>query len=164
MRITFVSENGATLETLAAGFAPIAEPFGMEFTIHDATSKMKVVVMVSSFGHCLNDLLYSWRIEALPINIAAVVSNHLDYQKVVVNHDIPFHFIKVTRKTSLKPRRGSWRWSTKRRRTDRARALHAGPVRQAVPEDVGADHQHPPLVPAELQRRQSLQAGATSAA
>jgi formyltetrahydrofolate deformylase len=27
----------------------------------------------------------------------AVVSNHMDYQKVVVNHDIPFHCIKVTK-------------------------------------------------------------------
>jgi formyltetrahydrofolate deformylase len=27
----------------------------------------------------------------------AVISNHMDYQKVVVNHDIPFHCIKVTK-------------------------------------------------------------------
>ena len=57
---------------------------------------MKVVIMVSRFGHCLNDLLYRWRIGALPIDIVAVISNHTDYQKVVVNHDIPFHHIKVT--------------------------------------------------------------------
>ena len=48
-------------------------------------------------GHCLNDLLYRWRIGALPIDIVAVISNHMDYQKVVVNHDIPFHCIPVTK-------------------------------------------------------------------
>ena len=53
--------------------------------------------MVSNFGHCLNDLLYRWRIGALPIDIVGVVSNHLTYQKLVVNHDIKFHHIKVTR-------------------------------------------------------------------
>jgi formyltetrahydrofolate deformylase len=53
--------------------------------------------MVLRFGHCLNDLLYRWRIGALPIDIVAVISNHMDYQKVVVNHDIPFHCIKVTK-------------------------------------------------------------------
>jgi len=53
--------------------------------------------MVSRFGHCLNDLLYRWRIGALPIEIVAVISNHMDYQKLVVNHDIPFHYVKVTR-------------------------------------------------------------------
>jgi formyltetrahydrofolate deformylase len=38
--------------------------------------------MVSRFGHCLNDLLYRWKIGALPIDTAGVVSNHFDYHKV----------------------------------------------------------------------------------
>ncbi|MDN5568728.1 MAG: formyltetrahydrofolate deformylase, partial [Paracoccus sp. (in: a-proteobacteria)] len=58
--------------------------------------KKKVLIMVSRFGHCLNDLLYRWRIGALPIDIVGVISNHHEYQKVVVNHDIPFHMIRVT--------------------------------------------------------------------
>ena len=52
--------------------------------------------MASRFGHCLNDLLYRWRIGALPIEIVAVVSNHMDYQKLVANHDVPFHHTRVT--------------------------------------------------------------------
>ena len=96
-RVTFVSETGATHEALTAGFEPVARTFGMEWAIRDTSAKMKVVVMVSNFGHCLNDLLYRWRIGALPVEIVAVVSNHLTYQKVVVNHDIPFHLIKVTK-------------------------------------------------------------------
>ncbi len=52
--------------------------------------------MVSRFGHCRNDLPYRWRIGALPIDIVGVTSNHVDYQRVVVNHDIPFHSIRVT--------------------------------------------------------------------
>ncbi|MBT0778818.1 formyltetrahydrofolate deformylase [Paracoccus sp. pheM1] len=97
MRVSFVSEEGVGLEALRAGLAGPAEPFGMDHAIHDEAEKMKVVIMVSRFGHCLNDLLYRWRIGALPIEIVAVISNHMDYQKVVVNHDIPFHCIKVTR-------------------------------------------------------------------
>jgi formyltetrahydrofolate deformylase len=68
----------------------------MVWSIHVAADRMKVLVMVSNFGHCLNDLLYRWRIGALPVDIVGVVSNHLTYQKVVVNHDLPFHHIKVT--------------------------------------------------------------------
>ena len=97
MRVSFKSERGATLEDVGAAFGPVAEPFGMEWQFHDEAEKMKVVIMVSRFGHCLNDLLYRWRIGALPIDIVAVISNHMDYQKVVVNHDIPFHCIKVTK-------------------------------------------------------------------
>ncbi|QPM91357.1 formyltetrahydrofolate deformylase [Pseudooceanicola algae] len=96
-RVTFVSETGATLEGLREGYAAIAEDFGMDWAIHDPDHKMKVILMVSRFGHCLNDLLYRWRIGALPIEIVGVISNHFDYQKVVVNHDLPFHQIRVTK-------------------------------------------------------------------
>ncbi|MBM2293634.1 formyltetrahydrofolate deformylase [Sulfitobacter pseudonitzschiae] len=96
MRVGFASELDATLATLIAEFGAVAEPLDLDWSFHDETTKMKAVIMVSRFGHCLNDLLYRWRIGALPIDIVAVISNHTDYQKVVVNHDIPFHHIKVT--------------------------------------------------------------------
>jgi formyltetrahydrofolate deformylase len=97
MRISFQSETGASLAALQDGFSVIGDSFKMEYDFHDEAEKMKVVIMVSRFGHCLNDLLYRWRIGALPIDIVAVISNHLDYQKLVVNHDIPFHLIRVTK-------------------------------------------------------------------
>ena len=89
--------GGATLEVMEPAFAEVATRFAMQAQFHDEKAKMKVVIMVSRFGHCLNDLLYRWRIGALPIDIVAVISNHMDYQKVVVNHDIPFHMIRVTK-------------------------------------------------------------------
>ncbi len=97
MRTTFISETGADLAALTEGFGSVAEEFGLTWQFHDASHRMKVLLMVSNFGHCLNDLLYRWRIGALPIDIVGVVSNHMTYQKVVVNHDIPFHHIKVTK-------------------------------------------------------------------
>ncbi|MEM1130300.1 MAG: formyltetrahydrofolate deformylase [Pseudomonadota bacterium] len=97
MRVSVASQTGATCDTLQDAFATIAGRFGMDYAFHDEAEKMKVVVMVSRFGHCLNDLLYRCRIGALPIEIVAVISNHMDYQKLVVNHDIPFHRIKVTK-------------------------------------------------------------------
>ncbi len=97
MRVSVISETGTTLDELGTRFAETAKTFGMEYEFHDEAVKMKVVIMVSRFGHCLNDLLYRWRIGALPIDIVAVISNHMDYQKVVVNHDIPFHCIRVTK-------------------------------------------------------------------
>ncbi len=97
MRIVFKSEEGAGLDEIEHDFAPVAEKFAMEHQFHDMARRMKVVLMVSRFGHCLNDLLYRWHIGALPIEIVAVISNHLDYQKVVVNHDLPFHHVPVTK-------------------------------------------------------------------
>ncbi|RVE82374.1 formyltetrahydrofolate deformylase, partial [Sinorhizobium meliloti] len=97
MRLTFISQDGAKLEELREGFEPVIKRFEMMMEIRDSEERMKVLLMVSRFGHCLNDLLYRWKIGALPIDIVGVVSNHFDYQKVVVNHDIPFHHIKVTK-------------------------------------------------------------------
>ncbi|MCR9088441.1 MAG: formyltetrahydrofolate deformylase [Rhodobacteraceae bacterium] len=97
MRVRLESEQGLDRDALQSRFAPVAEAFSMTARFHDEAERMRVLLMVSRFGHCLNDLLYRWRIGALPIDIVGVVSNHMTYQKVVVNHDIPFHYIKVTK-------------------------------------------------------------------
>jgi formyltetrahydrofolate deformylase len=71
-------------------FEIIARRFDMDWHLHDAQRKARLVVMVSKFGHCLNDLLYRYRTGALPVEIAAVVSNHDDFQPLVEWHGIPF--------------------------------------------------------------------------
>ncbi|MHC5307652.1 formyltetrahydrofolate deformylase [Bartonella sp. LJL80] len=105
-RIRFDSEGGKTLAQLQHDFQPLAAEFSMDAQFFDAQNRMKVLLMVSRFGHCLNDLLYRWKIGALPIDIVGVVSNHLDYQKLVVNHDLPFYHIAVNkdRKTEAEDR------------------------------------------------------------
>ena len=97
MRVSFISEEGESAQSIEDGFVEVARKFDMDAEIHHDGKRMKVLLMVSRFGHCLNDLLYRWKIGALPIDIVGVVSNHFEYQKVVVNHDIPFHHIPVTK-------------------------------------------------------------------
>ncbi len=77
--------------SLEENFEIIARRFEMEWALHDATRKARLVVLVSRFGHCLNDLLYRYRTGALPVEIGAVVSNHTDFAELVGWHDIPFH-------------------------------------------------------------------------
>lgn len=97
MRVSFVSEEGKSLSEIAEGFSPIGAEWNMNFEFHDSTVRMKVILMVSRFGHCLNDILYRWKIGMLPIDIVGVISNHFDYQHLVLSHDLPFHHIKVTK-------------------------------------------------------------------
>jgi len=52
--------------------------------------------MVSKEDHCLNDLLYRHRRGALPIDIPAVVSNHLDAASLTGSYGIRFHHLPVT--------------------------------------------------------------------
>ncbi|WP_030609882.1 formyltetrahydrofolate deformylase [Streptomyces sclerotialus] len=99
MRVHFRAETAVTLEKLRASFAAVGDSFQMDWQIHRGDEKMRVILMVSKFGHCLNDLLFRSRIGALPVEIAAVVSNHTDFAELVGSYDIPFHHIPVTKDT-----------------------------------------------------------------
>jgi len=97
MRVHFSAEAPLTVEKLRASFAAIGDSFRMDWQIHLASERMRIVLMVSKFGHCLNDLLFRSRIGALPVEIAAVVSNHTDFAELVGSYGIPFHHIPVTK-------------------------------------------------------------------
>ncbi|MCX2968272.1 MULTISPECIES: formyltetrahydrofolate deformylase [Streptomyces] len=99
MRVHFSADPPVTLDKLRASFAAIGDSFAMDWQLHRAEARMRVVLMVSKFGHCLNDLLFRGRIGALPVEIVAVVSNHTDFAELVGSYGIPFHHIPVTRDT-----------------------------------------------------------------
>ncbi|MFF1645326.1 formyltetrahydrofolate deformylase [Streptomyces sp. NPDC058240] len=99
MRVHFSADAPVTLEKLRASFAAVGDSFRMDWEIHRSSDRMRVVLMVSKFGHCLNDLLFRSRIGALPIEIAAVVSNHTDFAELVASYNVPFRHIPVTKET-----------------------------------------------------------------
>ena len=97
MRVHFASDGDAsTADALRAAFGPVAERFGMRWRLEPHGSKRRVLIMVSKFGHCLNDLLFRARIGELPVEVVAVVSNHTDHQALVEWHGIPFFHVPVT--------------------------------------------------------------------
>ena len=96
MRVSFDCGRHVSLSALQEAFKPTGEKFGMQWAIYDLAIKQRVVLMVSKFGHCLNDLLYRYRIGALPIEIPAIVSNHRDFYRLAAANDIPFHYLPVT--------------------------------------------------------------------
>jgi formyltetrahydrofolate deformylase len=95
MRVCFAPENPADPEALNAAFAPIGAQLGMQWHLYDTAVKPRILIMVSKFGHCLNDLLYRFRVGALPVEIPAIVSNHRDFYQLAASHDIPFHHLPV---------------------------------------------------------------------
>ncbi|MFE1975087.1 formyltetrahydrofolate deformylase [Streptomyces hygroscopicus] len=99
MRVAFRAVSPVKVEDLRASFAAVGDSSQMDWAIHPADQKMRVLIMVSKFGHCLNDLLFRSRIGALPVEIAAVVSNHTDFEELVGSYGIPFHHIPVTKDT-----------------------------------------------------------------
>ncbi|MER5617183.1 MULTISPECIES: formyltetrahydrofolate deformylase [unclassified Streptomyces] len=99
MRVHFSADAPVTVEKLRASFAAVGDSFRMDWQIHRSAERMRVVLMVSKFGHCLNDLLFRSRIGALPVEIAAVVSNHTDFAELVASYNVPFRHIPVTKET-----------------------------------------------------------------
>jgi len=102
MRVCFDADPSYTPDMIIREFAPVAERFVMSWSIYDAAAKSRVVLMVSREGHCLNDLLYRYRIGALPIEVTAIVSNHRDFYQLSASHDIPFFHLPVTPDTKGK--------------------------------------------------------------
>ncbi|CAM3613949.1 formyltetrahydrofolate deformylase [Kibdelosporangium persicum] len=100
MRVHFAARREpVALETLRASFARTATVYGMEWQLHAVDERPRVLIMVSRFGHCLNDLLYRWRTGQLKIDIPLIVSNHRDFEPLARTYGIPFEHIPVTSET-----------------------------------------------------------------
>ncbi len=109
MRVLFERlPDAAEADALRAAFAPVAAHFAMHWTIHDAARRTRVLIMVSKFDHCLNDLLYRCRIGALAMDPVAIVSNHRDTYRLAVAHDVPFHHLPVTAETKAAQEAKVW--------------------------------------------------------
>jgi formyltetrahydrofolate deformylase len=96
MRTVFDNGRVAWSAALAKAFAKsVAKPFKMDWHVYDNARKSRLLVLVSKFDHCLNDLLYRCRTGHLPAEIVGVVSNHSDLAHLVEWHGVPFHHLPV---------------------------------------------------------------------
>lgn len=92
MRVHFSAEDATVGVTrLQEGLGALARDWNMEWSLHDAHHKPRVVVMVSKIGHCLNDLLFRFKSGLLPVEIRAIISNHADFYQLAASYNIPFH-------------------------------------------------------------------------
>ena len=82
-----------------ADFATLANGLNMDWSLMRASHKPRTLLMVSKADHCLNDLLYRHRRGRLAIDVAAIVSNHMDAKWHADRHDLPFIHIPVTKDT-----------------------------------------------------------------
>jgi formyltetrahydrofolate deformylase len=87
-----------SIDAFRVAFEPIARAFQMEWSLHDSARKDRIVIAVSKFGHCLNDLLHRYRTGALSIDVVGVVSNHDDMRDIVEWHGVPYHHLPVVPK------------------------------------------------------------------
>lgn len=92
MRV-MVDASAAALpyERLEETWSAVAEAWQMQSAWYRSTDKTRVMLMVSNFGHCLNDLLFRWQAGSLPIEIVAVGSNHDTYRELCERYGLTYY-------------------------------------------------------------------------
>ena len=95
LRVHFDTPGGAHIDAVRADFAPLAQAHAMDWRMHDARQRARLLVLVSRQGHCLNDLLFRTHSRQLRADIAAVASNHPDYARLADSYGVPFHHLPV---------------------------------------------------------------------
>jgi formyltetrahydrofolate deformylase len=93
MRVAFAAPPTVTAESFRRGFRPVATAYDFDWQLHDLAIKPRVFIMVSKFGHCLNDLLYRHSIGHLRMELVGVVSNHETMRRRVEADGLPYIFL-----------------------------------------------------------------------
>ena len=96
MRVHFdAPEQLADAATLERLFRNVQGQFGMDLAFHALALKPRLLLMVSRHGHCLNDLVFRSQSGQLRAEVAAVVSNHGDFEPFVHAAGIAFHYLPL---------------------------------------------------------------------
>ncbi|NMG46114.1 formyltetrahydrofolate deformylase [Aromatoleum toluvorans] len=103
VRVVFSTTPGRTpsfdeLKRVFGEEIPRAEE-DLQWEMHDTLVRPKVLLMVSKFDHCLDDLLYRKRTGELKMDVPAIVSNHPDLRHIAEWHGVPFHHLQVLPET-----------------------------------------------------------------
>lgn len=100
MRVAFEFVGKDRFDEFRAGFEPIADHHGFDYSLRPMSTRKRVVLMVSKFDHCLADLLYRYHIGELSMEVVAIVANHP--REMFAHHDfgsIPFHHLPISKDT-----------------------------------------------------------------
>jgi formyltetrahydrofolate deformylase len=96
MRLVFrLQKNSPSIDELKQSFAEVSDVYDMIWHIHKIDEPVKVLIMVSKYDHCLDDLLYRHRIGELAMDIVAIVSNHQDLRPMAEREGIRFVHLPI---------------------------------------------------------------------
>jgi formyltetrahydrofolate deformylase len=101
MRVVASVPDDVTIEEFREDLSELATRFTMDVEVHESGVRAPILVLVSRYGHCLNDLLYRESTGSLPGTIAAVVSNHPDMGHLVEAYGKPYIHLPVSKDNRL---------------------------------------------------------------
>jgi formyltetrahydrofolate deformylase len=85
------------LSEFAQRFAKVANEFEMQWRLAHSSDRPRMVIFVSRFDHCLQDLLYRHHSGELKCEIPLIISNHPDNQRIADFYRVPYFVVPVTK-------------------------------------------------------------------
>jgi len=89
-------ESPADRAELQAALGPIVERYAMVSVIDVVGRPLRTLVLASTAGHCVNDLLFRQRGGQLAVQVPLVLSNHGTLRDLVGFYGVPFESLPIT--------------------------------------------------------------------
>jgi formyltetrahydrofolate deformylase len=86
-------------DEIARAFQPIADRFGMTWSLHFSDIVPRMAVFVSRLPHCLYDLLARWRMGEFRADVPLVVSNHAELRPIAEDFGVAYREFSITPRT-----------------------------------------------------------------
>jgi len=91
--------DGFDLDAFRYAFMPHAAELNMNWKLTSNARRPRVALFCSQYLHCMADLLHRWRTGELNCEIAVIVSNHREVERLAAFYDVPFEHVPVTADT-----------------------------------------------------------------
>ena len=82
-------------DAIGPAFAPVAERFGMRWTLRFTDERPRVAILASKEAHCLHDLLNRWRTGELEVDVPVIASNHPDHAAAAEWYGVPYAHLAI---------------------------------------------------------------------
>jgi formyltetrahydrofolate deformylase len=89
-------ESAADRLELHAALEPVIARYDMHAVIDVVGRPLRTLVLASTAGHCVNDLLFRQRAGQLAVEIPLVLSNHGTLRDLVGFYSVPFESLPIT--------------------------------------------------------------------
>ena len=83
-------------DEISGAFLPIAERFGMTWSLRFSDYVPRIAVFVSKLPHCMYDLLARWRLGELQAEVPLAVSNHGEHRPIAESFGVEYWHFEMT--------------------------------------------------------------------
>lgn len=97
LRLTWdMSRFSIPVDQLEEAFQPLARRHDASYSIRVSQKKRRLAILVSQYGHCLQEILWRHNLAEFDVDIPLILSNHEVLRPLAEQYRIPFHLFPIT--------------------------------------------------------------------